>query len=182
MVLIDTNISTLLYRYPTSILYGQLNLLDSHDVSRFFTVCNQNIDKMELAVLFQMTFPGMPCVFYGDEKGIIGEEEFEYRSPMPWRNEHVLEEIYQKLIFLRKSKPALQHGDFTTIIAAGYEYAYCRTWKDQKITVVMNLGTDDVQSTGRAGTLILKKGENHGIIKQFEYEVREDIIDVSDNL
>lgn len=71
----DANISTLLLRYREPALFAQLNLLDSHDVSRYLSLCDQDMDKMELSILFQMTFPGMPCVFYGDEKGDQKEKE-----------------------------------------------------------------------------------------------------------
>jgi len=55
----DTNVSTLLLRYNENALFAQLNLLDSHDVSRFLSLCGEKTERMELAVLLQMTFPGM---------------------------------------------------------------------------------------------------------------------------
>ena len=56
-------------------------------------------------MLLQMTFPGMPCVFYGDEKGLCGLSESEYRQAMAWGNAHPLEDIYRRLISLRKAHP-----------------------------------------------------------------------------
>ena len=41
---------------------------------------------MRLAVVFQMLFPGAPCVFYGVEAGLTGVTEPEYRRPMDWEN------------------------------------------------------------------------------------------------
>ncbi len=72
------------YRYPFSITLSQLNLLDSHDVPRFLTLCQDNMAKWKLAALFLFLSPGVPCLFYGDEMGISGMTENEYRSPMPW--------------------------------------------------------------------------------------------------
>lgn len=51
-------------RYRKQTVYAQLNLLDSHDVSRFRSLCRDE-ESFRLAVIFQMTFPGMPSVFYG---------------------------------------------------------------------------------------------------------------------
>ena len=102
----DTNVSTLLLRYNENALFAQLNLLDSHDVSRFLSLCGGKTERMELAVLLQMTFPGMPCVFYGDEKGLCGESEPEYRRPMAWDASSPLEEVYRRMIALRKTHPA----------------------------------------------------------------------------
>ena len=82
----DGRVTDMLMRYRRQMAYAQLNLLDSHDVSRFLSLCEGNLDRMKLAVLFQMTFVGMPCVFYGDEKGMTGVLEEEYRRPMPWEN------------------------------------------------------------------------------------------------
>ena len=177
----DTNISTLLLRYRENALYAQLNLLDSHDVSRYLTLCGENTDKMELSVLLQMTFPGMPCVFYGDEKGLCGTTESEYRQAMGWEKTHPLEEVYRSLIALRKKHPALRYGDFRTIIASNKIYSYSRTWNDKRITVTMNLGDVPIHASER-GRLLLKKGENCDIIGAWEYEVREEQIHGGDDL
>lgn len=169
----DTNVSTLLLRYNENALFAQLNLLDSHDVSRFLSLCGEKTERMELAVLLQMTFPGMPCVFYGDEKGLCGESEPEYRRPMEWDASSPLEEVYRRIIALRKTHPALRYGSFHTELACGGVYRYSRVWNGTKITVAMNLGAEPVKAEKR-GTLLLKKGENRDIIGAWEYEVWEE--------
>jgi len=177
----DANVSTLLLRYRENALYAQLNLLDSHDVSRYLTLCGENTDKMELSVLLQMTFPGMPCVFYGDEKGLYGTTESEYRQAMAWEECHPMEEVYCRLIALRKENPALRYGNFKTIAASKKVYSYSRTWNDKRITVTMNLGDVPIQAP-KHGRLLLKKGKNHDIIGAWEYEVREEQIHGGDDL
>ncbi len=177
----DTNVSTLLLRYRENALYAQLNLLDSHDVSRYLTLCGGSADKMELSVLLQMTFPGMPCVFYGDEKGLWGLSEKEYRQAMAWGKKHPLEQIFRSLIALRKEHPAPRCGDFRTNYASGNAYSYSRVWKDKKISVTMNLGDSPIDAP-RQGKLLLKKGENRDIIGTWEYEVREEQMHGGDNL
>ena len=177
----DTNVSTLLLRYRENALFAQLNLLDSHDVSRYLSLCGENTDKMELSVLLQMTFPGMPCVFYGDEKGLCGLSESEYRQAMAWGKSHPLEDIYRRLISLRKAHPALRYGDFVTNFAAGKTYSYSRNWENTRITVTMNLGGAPIPAP-QTGRLLLKKGGNHDIIGAWEYEVREEQIHGGDDL
>ena len=177
----DTNVSTLLLRYNENALFAQLNLLDSHDVSRFLSLCGGKTERMELAVLLQMTFPGMPCVFYGDEKGLCGESEPEYRRPMAWDASSPLEEVYRRMIALRKTHPALRYGSFHTELACGGVYRYSRVWNGTKITVAMNLGTEPVKAEKR-GTLLLKKGENRDIIGAWEYEVWEEQNDGGNDL
>lgn len=177
----DANVSTLLLRYNENTLFAQLNLLDSHDVSRFLTLCGGKIERLELAVLLQMTFPGMPCVFYGDEKGLLGESEPEYRRPMAWDASSPLEEVYRRMIALRKTHPVLRYGNFTTELARGGAYRYSRVWNGTKITVTMNLGTEAIPSEKR-GTLLLKRGENREIIGAWEYEVWEEQRNVGNDL
>ena len=177
----DTNVSTLLLRYNENALFAQLNLLDSHDVSRFLSLCGGKTERMELAVLLQMTFPGMPCVFYGDEKGLCGESEPEYRRPMEWDASSPLEEVYRRMIALRKTHPALRYGSFHTELACGGVYRYSRVWNGTKITVAMNLGAEPVKAEKR-GTLLLKKGENRDIIGAWEYEVWEEQNDGGNDL
>lgn len=177
----DTNVSTLLLRYNENALFAQLNLLDSHDVSRFLSLCGGKTERMELAVLLQMTFPGMPCVFYGDEKGLCGESEPEYRRPMAWDASSPLEEVYRRMIALRKTLPALRYGSFHTELACGGVYRYSRVWNGTKITVAMNLGAEPVKAEKR-GTLLLKKGENRDIIGAWEYEVWEEQNDGGNDL
>ena len=177
----DTNVSTMLLRYNENALFAQLNLLDSHDVSRFLSLCGGKTERMELAVLLQMTFPGMPCVFYGDEKGLCGESEPEYRRPMAWDASSPLEEVYRRMIALRKTHPALRYGSFHTELACGGVYRYSRVWNGTKITVAMNLGAEPVKAEKR-GTLLLKKGENRDIIGAWEYEVWEEQNDGGNDL
>lgn len=177
----DTNVSTLLLRYNENALFAQLNLLDSHDVSRFLSLCGGKTERMELAVLLQMTFSGMPCVFYGDEKGLCGESEQEYRRPMAWDASSPLEEVYRRMIALRKTHPALRYGSFHTELACGGVYRYSRVWNGTKITVAMNLGAEPVKAQKR-GTLLLKKGENRDIIGAWEYEVWEEQNDGGNDL
>lgn len=93
----------MLLRYPTQIVRGQLNLLDSHDVARFLSLCGGDVKKWMAAFVYLFMSPGVPSVFYGDEKLIQGVREDEYRHPMPWDNDDDnAEEFVQKVIQIRK--------------------------------------------------------------------------------
>lgn len=89
-------------RYPANIALGQLNLLDSHDVPRFLSLCQGDISRYQLALVFLLMFPGVPSIFYGDEKAIQGITESEYRSPMPWNKTEDIESLVKELIYIRK--------------------------------------------------------------------------------
>lgn len=88
-----------------------------------------------------MTFVGMPCVFYGDEKGMTGVLEEEYRRPMPWTApESEKEAFYRKAIWLRRQHTALCRGTFRAIDAQsnGGIYHYKRETEDETIGVMLN--------------------------------------------
>lgn len=89
-------------RYPTNLVNGQLNLLDSHDVPRFLSLCRGDLRKWKLACILLMLFPGVPSLFYGDEQAICGMKENEYRNPMVWSQNTQLCEFVQKSIEIRK--------------------------------------------------------------------------------
>lgn len=76
----------MLMRYKRQITAAQLNLLDSHDTSRFLDICGGEKRRLALAVVFMCCFPGMPCVFYGDELGVSGTDELDFRRAMPWQS------------------------------------------------------------------------------------------------
>lgn len=137
----DTRVTNMRMRYRKNIFYAQLNLLDSHDVSRFYSLCGEDSDKMKLAILFQMTFIGAPCVFYGDEQGLTGIKECDYRQKMIW-DKRELFTFYKKAIKLRNENEELRRGDYKTIKAEKESkiYSYCRYINDSEIYVVLNSG------------------------------------------
>lgn len=142
-------ITDMMYRYPTGILQGQLNLLDSHDVNRFLSYCQNDIRRFRLAEVFLFTSPGAPSVFYGDELGMDGNSEFTLRGPMPWESpKHDEREFFKKLIKLRKGNEALMTGTFRTITASGSGLlVYRRELPGQEITIALN-GRDETVSIG----------------------------------
>ena len=136
----NARVTRLNYRYPTGIVQGQLNLLDSHDINRFASYCQNDIRRFRLAEIFLFTAPGVPCVFYGDELGIDGNTEETLRGPMPWVNpQHDERRFFQTIIAMRRNNKALVYGNYKALFMndAGL-YAYERRYKDNIVTVAMN--------------------------------------------
>ena len=61
----------------------QLNLLGSHDTPRLRSICGGDLDSVRLAILLQMTLPGAPCIYYGDEIGMEGGMDPDCRGAFP---------------------------------------------------------------------------------------------------
>ena len=164
-------VTDMLMRYRRPVTYAELNLLDSHDVSRFLSLCGNDLRKMKLAVLFQMTFVGMPCIFYGDELGMTGFSEEEYRHPMEWENtSHPLHEFYRKSIALRKRYPALRRGAFAQEASDDYVFRYSRILDEEKITVILNR-SDTVVSFMPCKEFLWKSGEQNAILEPYGFVV-----------
>lgn len=106
-------VSRLLAGYPQQVNESAFNLLDSHDTPRLLTECEGNIDRMKAAALLQFTFPGTPCIYYGDEIGLDGGADPDCRACMEWNPDKQNRDLfgfYQKLIAIRLHSPALRSG------------------------------------------------------------------------
>lgn len=142
----NARINRMNYRYPTGILQGQLNLLDSHDVNRFFSYCQNDIRRLRLAVIFLFTAAGVPCVFYGDELGMSGSREETLRGAMPWSAPPYDERtFFRELASLRKETEALIYGDYRALLMneAGL-YVFSRSFKGCTVTVALNARNSSV--------------------------------------
>ena len=140
-------------------------------MSAVFSLCGNDLRKMKLAVLFQMTFVGMPCIFYGDELGMTGFSEEEYRHPMEWENTaHPLYEFYRKAIALRNRYPALRRGTFVQESSDDAVFRYSRILDDEKITVILNR-SDTAVSFQPCKEFLWKSGEQNAILEQYGFVV-----------
>lgn len=136
----DERIQHMLHRYPRQVSLAQMNFLDTHDVGRFLSFCHGDKDKLKLAFAFMMCAPGIPSIFYGDEKGMTGLEECDYRRPMPWGTSHPLEDYYKQWIKLRRESKALSRGSYRTILVDDEKriYAFAREYENEKKTIIIN--------------------------------------------
>jgi cyclomaltodextrinase len=134
----------LLNLYPRPAVLAQLNLLGSHDMPRFAALASYDQSALWLATLFQMTYPGAPCVYYGDEIGLRNgptktPEDCRYAFPWdPGRWDQPLWGYFARLIAIRKAHPALRTGEFQVLLAEGSRLAYGRQEAGEKCIVAIN--------------------------------------------
>jgi neopullulanase len=113
--------------YPPELTSLQLNLLDSHDTPRFISLAGGDATALRLATLIQMTLPGAPCIYYGDEVGLEGREDPDCRRAFPWdpvKQDRGLREFVAGLISLRQAHPVLRRGRFELLAAEASAVAY----------------------------------------------------------
>lgn len=121
-------------------------LLDSHDTARFSTVTRSR-EKHVVAVGLQMTTPGVPMVFAGDELGLEGGWGEDARRTMPWDRpetwDRELLEAYRRLIALRRSSPALARGGIRYAHVDSNVIAYLRETPTERLLCVASRAPHD---------------------------------------
>ncbi len=119
------------------------NQLDSHDTPRFKTLLGRDVARLPLGVMWLMCWPGVPCIYYGDEVGVDGENDPMCRKPFPWQEnqqDRQLLGLYQRLAALRQSSKALRRGGCQIIHAAGDILVFVRVYRQERVLVALNRG------------------------------------------
>ena len=142
----DRDLKQGLLSYPIQATQVMMNLIDSHDTFRYLESCNGDVSRLELAVLFQMTYVGTPHIWYGDEIGMMGAHDPDCRRPFDWKytenpDKVLLREHYKKLIKIRKENSCLRTGSFDTLLADDMVYSFLRTDDNGSISVAINNDT-----------------------------------------
>jgi len=136
-------IRRLLSQYDAVHALVQLNLLGSHDTSRFLTLVSGDVGRLKLAVFFQMMFVGTPCIYYGDEIGLTGGPDPDNREAMIWDQtqwDTDLRDHIARCAELRHRCPVLRSGDYLELYAAHDVYAFARRGEQQTVLSVINNG------------------------------------------
>jgi alpha-glucosidase len=140
-----------------SSLYSAMNELSNHDHSRFLTRTNRrvgrisyagaeaasegiNVAVMREAVTMQMTWPGAPTIYYGDEAGVCGFTDPDSRRTYPWGHEDKdLIEFHKQIIRIRKKYPILNDGSLKFLWNDRNGLCYGRfSCEDQMIILINN--------------------------------------------
>lgn len=140
----------------TPSLQVSMNELSNHDHSRFLTRTNHrvgrvqklgaeaanenvNVAVMREAVVMQMTWPGAPTVYYGDEAGVCGFTDPDNRRTYPWGHEdQELIAFHREMIRIHKQYPVFREGSVQMLEWRENVLAYARTDQNQRIVVIVN--------------------------------------------
>lgn len=175
---IESRLESLRENYPKENFYALMNMLGTHDVERIMTVLGEGVqsetlpsieraklkldekmrkvatERLKAAVLWQMTYPGVPSVYYGDEIGAEGQRDPFNRRTYDWEGgDAELREFFKGAIALRNNSAALRTGEFIPLKGEGDIYAYARVIsggrdafaheaKDEAFVVVVNRGDE----------------------------------------
>src|SRR5207247_2251007 len=121
---------------PAESVLHSWNLLDSHDTARFRTIAGTP-ERHLAGIGLQMTLPGVPMVFAGDELGLEGQWGEDARRTMPWDDESAWDDTFlenvRALIALRRSSEALGRGGLRWVHVSDDAIAYLRETRDDRL-------------------------------------------------
>jgi alpha-glucosidase len=158
-----------------------MNELSNHDHSRFLTRTNRRVGRIHTmgahaadenvnkdifrqAVLFQMTWPGAPTIYYGDEAGVCGWTDPDSRRTYPWgREDRELIQFHKDMIKLHKSSDALMNGSLVKLHGSTKCIAFGRFTDKEAAAIVLNCDYEDkklllhVRSIGVPNNRMMKR-------------------------
>ena len=148
-------------RLPSPALLSAMNELSNHDHSRFLTRTNRKVGRittvgsaaagegirksvMREAVVIQMTWPGSPTIYYGDEAGQVGFTDPDCRRTYPWgKEDHGMIALHRVLTALRRLYPNLKEGSLKPLFAADGQIAYARFGKENEKAIIVAVNAAD---------------------------------------
>lgn len=128
---------------PWAIALQQFNMVGSHDTPRIRTIVGGNPALHRLAAVLQFTYPGVPCLYYGDEVGLEDRPGLGSRACMVWdeaRWERDLRHFYRRLVELRRNSAVLRHGGFQVLALEEDTLVYQREGEGGRVVVVAHRG------------------------------------------
>lgn len=148
-------------RMQSQSLLTAMNELSNHDHSRFLTRTNRMVGRVATAgtkaaetnideaifkqgVIMQMTLPGAPTLYYGDEAGVCGWTDPDNRRTYPWGKENLeILEFYREAICIHKQNQVLRTGSYLPLNEEKDFLCYGRF--DEKEAVIVAVNTSEEQ-------------------------------------
>lgn len=132
-------LNSILVRYKENTNKMLLNLLDSHDISRFYEYLKPNKDLYLLSELFLISYIGLPMIYYGDEIFMEGGNDPFNRKGMEWDSTEFnsIEFSLLKKIYALRKLDSFKKGEMKLEEKNGLLYIR-RVYEDEKVTVILN--------------------------------------------
>jgi len=139
-------------------LFVSMNELSNHDHSRFLTRTNRRVGRlatagsaaadegvnkavMRMGVMIQMTWPGAPTIYYGDEAGVCGFTDPDSRRTYPWGHEDMaMIRFHKDIIRTHKQYKVFAMGSYIFLYGQRNLISYGRFTKDEQAVVIVCIG------------------------------------------
>lgn len=141
--------------------------------------------KLCMLNAFNMTIPGVPTIYYGDEFGSPGGNDPDNRRLMKFgglnSEEKKTIETTRKLVKIRKNNLALMYGDFKPLHIEMDLYAYSRCYFNNKVIIIFNKGNQTKEVKIALPKEFVKKSFNDSFGSKFKINGNELTITVAEN-
>ncbi len=142
--------------FLTPSLYCSMNQLSNHDHSRFLTRTNRRIGRIDTlgakaasegvnkgvfreAVVIQMTWPGAPTLYYGDEAGLCGFTDPDNRRTYPWgKEDRDLIAFHREIIRIHKEYEVFRTGSLKFLQGEYNLLCYARFNRKEQMVILIN--------------------------------------------
>lgn len=133
--------------YAPETVAVQYNLIGSHDAPRARSVLGEDLVRLRLAQLIQLTLPGAPAIYYGDELGMSGRADPDCRRAYPQSidpagRDH--RDFVRAVIHARRDHAALRRGEVGIVATGGRAIALERRWGGERAVVAVNAGDEAI--------------------------------------
>lgn len=152
--------------YPPQVSRNMMSLLSSHDTPRFLTLCKGNRELALLGATLQLTWPGSPSIYYGEEVGMEGGADPDNRRVMDWSlatpsNPFLVH--YKKLLALRARSAALRTGEPIRLTADDTQQtlAFARVEGRDAAVIAVNRA-DQPRTVSIPAETLFQQGIRHG--------------------
>ncbi|NQT26506.1 alpha amylase N-terminal ig-like domain-containing protein [candidate division KSB1 bacterium] len=167
--------------YPIQATQTMMNLVGSHDTERFINLAKGDVRRLKLSALFQMTYVGIPQIYYGDEVGLEGGRDPDNRRTFPWDwkkdpERKAIHDYYQKLTELRHEYSALRTGSFESILMDGKTYGYVR--EDKKGTFLIILNNEESAKEVTVDISAIGGGKYQDLLTGEKLKVKENVLNI----
>jgi neopullulanase len=136
--------------YDPDVTAVQFNLIGSHDTPRARTVMGGDATALRLATILQLTLPGAPSIYYGDELAMEGRADPDCRRAYPVTLDGAgpegssTRELVRALLAARRDHVALRRGGARVVAATDRAVAILREADGRRAIVAVNAGGDPV--------------------------------------
>lgn len=132
-------VESLQENYPQEAFYSLMNILGTHDTQRILTTLLKQDPrnarkKLLLAVVLWAFLPGTPCIYYGDEIGMMGEGDPLNRGCFQFeKRDEKIYSHYMEVLSIRKKAGSMSEYKYRTYQAKDALFAFTRE-KDKNIS------------------------------------------------
>ena len=171
---LSANLEHLREAYPPQAFHALMNLLSSHDQARALHVLGGPLgaspealqkakQKLRLATAVQMSLPGSPTVYYGDEVGVSGGDDPYNRMTYPWADlggqpDMALRADFKALLKLRQDRSVLRRGVLSApLISTASSLVLTRHTPTEQVLMAFNNSEQIQTHTFKAPPALLKQ-------------------------